>query len=97
MIVDQIEHQNFWWGSRKVVYSTIIGCFRWWSPIKTVASYWFMVFYVTFNNISVILWQSVLLVEETGVLWENHLPVVRHWQTLSHNVVSPEWDSNSQC
>ena len=26
----------------------------------------------TFNNISVILWQSVLLVEETGVLRENH-------------------------
>jgi len=28
---------------------------------------WFMVFYATFNNISVILWQSVLLVEETGL------------------------------
>ena len=28
---------------------------------------WFMVFNATFNNISVILWQSVLLVEETGV------------------------------
>ena len=27
---------------------------------------------VTFNNISVITWQSVLLVEETGVLGENH-------------------------
>jgi len=26
-----------------------------------------MVFNVTFNNISAILWQSVLLVEETGV------------------------------
>ena len=26
-----------------------------------------LVFYVTFNNISVILWQSVLLVEETRV------------------------------
>jgi hypothetical protein len=26
----------------------------------------------TFNNISVILWRSVLLVEETGVLGENH-------------------------
>jgi hypothetical protein len=31
-----------------------------------------MVFKATFNNISVILWQSVLLVEETGVLGENH-------------------------
>ena len=28
---------------------------------------WFMVFNATFNNISVISWQSVLLVEETGV------------------------------
>ena len=29
-----------------------------------------MVFNATFNNISVISWQSVLLVEETGVLKE---------------------------
>jgi len=28
---------------------------------------WFMVFYATFNNISVISWQSVLLVKDTGV------------------------------
>jgi hypothetical protein len=28
---------------------------------------WFMVFNAHFNNISVILWQSVLLVEETAV------------------------------
>ena len=42
----------------------------------------FMVFNANFNNISVIC-QSVLLVEETI------------WRTLSHNVVSPEWDSNS--
>jgi hypothetical protein len=28
---------------------------------------WIMVFKGTFNNISVISWQSVLLVEETGV------------------------------
>jgi hypothetical protein len=31
-----------------------------------------MVFNATFNNISVILWQPVLLVEETGVPGENH-------------------------
>jgi hypothetical protein len=31
-----------------------------------------MVFSATFINISVILWQSVLLVEETKVLKENH-------------------------
>ena len=38
----------------------------------------FMVFNVTFNNISVISWRSVLLVEETGVPGENHRPVASH-------------------
>jgi hypothetical protein len=60
-----------------------------------------MVFNATFNNMSVILWQSILLVEETGVSGENHWPVVSHWQILSHNVdccieYSPVWGSNSQ-
>jgi len=39
---------------------------------------WFIVFDATFNNISVILWQSVLLVEETGVPGENQRPVASH-------------------
>ena len=47
-----------------------------------------MVFNAIFNNISVISWRSVLLVEETGVPIENHQPAASHWQTLSHNVVS---------
>jgi hypothetical protein len=47
-----------------------------------------MVLNATFNNISVILWQSVLLMEETGVPGECHRAVTNHWQTLSHNVVS---------
>jgi hypothetical protein len=34
----------------------------------------FMVFNATFNNILVILWQSVLLVEENGVLLRKPLP-----------------------
>ena len=42
----------------------------------------------TFNNISVISWGSVLLVEETWIPGENHQPAGSHWQTLSHNVVS---------
>ena len=46
-----------------------------------------MVFNATFNNISVISRQSVLLVEETGGHGENYRPVASHWQTLSHNVV----------
>jgi hypothetical protein len=44
-----------------------------------------MVFNATFNNISVISWRSVLLVEETGVPGENHRPVASHWQTLSQD------------
>ena len=38
----------------------------------------------TFNNISVISWRSVLLVEETGVPVENHRSGESHRQTLSH-------------
>jgi hypothetical protein len=45
------------------------------------------VFKTTFNYISVILWRSVLLMEETGAPVENQRPVASHWQTLSHNVV----------
>jgi hypothetical protein len=37
-----------------------------------------MVLNTTFNNISVILWWSVLMVEETRVHRENHQPVARH-------------------
>ena len=39
-----------------------------------------MVFNATFNNISVISWRSVLLVEEPGGPGENHRPVESHWQ-----------------
>jgi hypothetical protein len=59
-----------------------------------------IVFSATFNTISAISHQSVLLVEETGVHGENHRPVACHWQTLSHKVASStprhEWGSNSQ-
>jgi len=37
-----------------------------------------MVFNATFNNISVISWRSVLLVEQTGGPGENHRPVASH-------------------
>jgi hypothetical protein len=46
-----------------------------------------MVLNATFNDISVISWRSVLLVEQTGGPGENHRPVVSHGQTLSYNVV----------
>ena len=35
---------------------------------------WVMVLNATLNNISVISWQSVVFVEETGVPGENHRP-----------------------
>ena len=44
-----------------------------------------MVFNATFNNITVISWWSVLLVEELGVRRENHRPATSHQQILSHN------------
>jgi hypothetical protein len=55
-------------------------------------------FNATFNNILVISWWSVLLVEETRVTGGNQEPAASHCQTLSHNVLSPrhERDSNSK-
>jgi len=38
-----------------------------------------MVFNTTFNNISVVSWRSVLLVEEIGISGENHRPAASHW------------------
>ena len=38
-----------------------------------------MMFNATFNNISVISWQSVLLVEETGVTRRKSLTFASHW------------------
>ena len=58
-----------------------------------------MVFNATFNNISVISWRSVLLVEDTGVRGENHRPAASDRQTLLYVVSSTplyERDSISQ-
>jgi hypothetical protein len=49
---------------------------------------WAMVFNATFNNISVISWRSVFLVEETGVPGENHRPRVHlTWAGFEHTLV----------
>ena len=59
----------------------------WWSEsqlddniLKTQLRYRFglIVFNATFNNISLISWRSILLVEETGVPGENHRPGAGH-------------------
>jgi hypothetical protein len=59
-----------------------------------------MVLNTFFNNISVISWRSVLLVEETSYPEKKHHPSASHWQTWSHNVVSStyrhEHNSNSK-
>jgi len=79
-------------------------CLRFFLEVKETGRLWSLwvrvtVFNATFNNNSVILWQSVLLVEETRVPEENHRPVASPWQ-ISYNVVSStpchERDSNSQ-
>ena len=45
-----------------------------------------MVFNATFNNISVISWRSVSLVEETGVTGENNRPAASHRQTDGNGI-----------
>jgi hypothetical protein len=56
----------------------------WMFKVVSLLSIWigwlvdFMVLNATFNNISVTSWQSVFLVEETGVPGENHRPVASH-------------------
>ena len=45
--------------------------------------YIFLVFSATFSNISAISWRPVLVVEEAGVLGENHRPWASNWQPLS--------------
>ena len=37
-----------------------------------------MVFYAIFNNVTVVLWRSVLMVEETRVPGENHRSAASH-------------------
>ena len=59
-----------------------------------------MVFNATFNNISVISWWSVLLVEESGVPLEKTAYLRKSLTNLLHKIVSStprhERDSNSQ-
>jgi hypothetical protein len=54
-----------------------------------------MVFSTTFNNISIILWQSVLLAEETGVHGEN-LYTAANFINVVLGTPHHEWNLNSQ-
>ena len=67
-----MEQKHMW--NQKIIlyYSTLL------ILLKYNLGLGFMVFNTTFNNISVISWRSVLLVEETGVPGENHRPVESH-------------------
>ena len=47
---------------------------------------WFMVFNATFNNITVISWWSVLLVEETGVPGEKTTDLSQDTDKLNHKM-----------
>ena len=67
---------------------SLLNCFHiYWNFITNLTKVC-MVFNAIFNNISVITWRSVVLVEETGVPGKNNRSTASHWQTLSHNVVS---------
>jgi hypothetical protein len=48
----------------------------------------FMTFNATFNNISIISWRSVLMLEESRVSGENHRPAASHW--LSYIILHPQ-------
>jgi hypothetical protein len=61
-----------------------INCYNWYVKIILYLKYETGLFDdATFNNISVISWRSILLVEETG---ENHRPVASH-NKLYHHVI----------
>jgi len=92
----RVENQNH--ANSKDLYQlstlniTLGSIFKWINIQAFTGTQWkvfvcLMVFNATFNNISVISWRSVLLMEEPGGPGENHRPVASHWQTLPHNVV----------
>ena len=53
-------------------------------------------FNTIFSNISVISWQSVLLVKETGVLWGNHHPPSNHWKNFRKQCCTCSWCNSLQ-
>ena len=78
----------------------ILACFLGWQQFGSIHMFYsfrFMACNVIFNNISVvILWRSVLLVEEIRLLRENHQPATSHWHNVVLSTPCHEQDSNSQ-
>ena len=74
-----------------VMKTTHITCIRLYNFLQLnltrIFGFGFMVFNATFNNISVTLWRSVILVGETGLPREIHRPIASHWQILSHKSI----------
>jgi len=78
------RHEQYRWWWKRTMFTVIRELIKMhidvaYSSISTRIR--IMVFNAIFNNISVISWRSVLLVEETGVPVENHQYVASHWQT----------------
>jgi hypothetical protein len=59
-------------------FKNFIAIFMSWISTNIKCRVRVMVFNATYNNISVILWRSVLLMEETRGPEENHGPVTSH-------------------
>jgi hypothetical protein len=72
--VSKLRTQNF-----KLCAQINKSCDQTWYMSSLV---WFMVFNATFNNVSVISWRSVLLVEETGVPGEFGIKWVPQYITI---------------
>jgi hypothetical protein len=81
------------WAHEFIFVGFVLLSFKWFNnnlletifAITEIDCLWYVVFNATLNNISVISWQSALLVEEIGVPVENHRPVASNWQALSCN------------
>jgi len=58
--------------------NSVVGCKCYLNRMNMWVTVRVMVFNATFNNISVISWWSVLLVEETRVPGENHRPAASY-------------------
>ena len=58
--------------------NSVVGCKCYLNRMNMWVNVRVMVFNATFNNISVISWWSVLLVEETRVPGENHRPAASY-------------------